>query len=89
MPQGAEFDALRVQHGGLHHDHRAEGDVEVDGKDRELPELVNGALGQRRFRMDFGWHHGLLPRLAAVRCQAFFITGGGFHFPVSASLFGA
>jgi hypothetical protein len=48
---------------------------------------VNGALGQRRFRMDFGWHR-LLPRLAAA-VSGFLITGGGFHFPVSASLFGA
>ena len=33
---GGEFDALGMQHRGLHQDDRAEGNVEIDGKDHAL-----------------------------------------------------
>jgi hypothetical protein len=38
-----------VQYSGLHQDHRAKSDVKVQGKDRELLELVNSALVQVAF----------------------------------------
>ena len=57
-----EFDtALSAKHRGLHHDHRAEGDVEVGADDRELLELVHGAVVQRRFRAGLGCHNGSPP----------------------------
>ncbi len=54
------------RHSGLHHDHRAERDVKVDGDYRELLELVHRTLVQRRFRVDLGFQDGLLPR--GLRC---------------------
>ena len=41
---GGEFDALGVQHRGLHQNHRSEGDVEIKRNEYELLELVHGAL---------------------------------------------
>ena len=49
-----------VHHRGLHQDHRAEGNVEVEGKDQELLDLVSGTLLQCRVRGGFGCHDGLL-----------------------------
>lgn len=37
-----------------------EGDVKVDGNDREFLDLIHGALMQRRFRAGIGYHEGLL-----------------------------
>jgi hypothetical protein len=54
-----EFDALGVQHRGLHRNHRAEGDVEVDGQDQEFLDLVSGALLQCRLRAGLGCHDRL------------------------------
>ena len=54
-----EFDALGVQHRALHRNHRAEGNVEVDGQDQEFLELVSGALLQCRLRGDLGCHDRL------------------------------
>jgi hypothetical protein len=73
---GGEIDALCMQHGGLHHDHCADSDVEVDRKDRELLELVSGALGQRRFRVGLGCHDDLLSRRALSPAVGFTSRSG-------------
>jgi hypothetical protein len=54
-----EFDACGVQHRGLHRNHRAEGNVEVDGQDQEFLDLVSGALLQCRLRGGLDCHDGL------------------------------